>query len=104
MAGFGSLSQETRLNALRALVKAGHDGMPAGILAEQLDVAPPTLSFHLKDLEHAGLIRARRDGRQIRYRADFDGLRSLLDFLTEDCCQGNPAICGPRRARSSPTC
>jgi len=99
MAGFGALSQETRLQAVRLLVQAGPEGVAAGDLAQAMTIAPSTLSFHLKDLQRAGLVQAERRGRQIRYRADYVGLRGLLDFLMEDCCQGNAAICGPMRSR-----
>lgn len=89
----GALAQETRLTVFRLLVRAGPGGLAAGDVAERLGVPPATLSFHLKELEHAGLLRARRDGRQIFYATDYQGMRSLLAFLTEECCQGHPEIC-----------
>ena len=83
-----ALAQETRLALFRLLVEAGPAGMPAGAIAERLDVAAPTLSFHLKELAHAGLIRAAPQGRYVVYRADFDAMNALLGYLTENCCQG----------------
>ncbi len=88
-----ALAQGTRLSIFRALVrahslKAGEGGLAAGDIAEALDVAPATLSFHLKEMFHAGLVSSRRDGRSIIYSADLDVMRSLTDFLLEDCCQG----------------
>lgn len=69
--------------------------MPAGQIAEQLDVPPATMSFHLKELTHAGLIEQRREGRSLIYTVDFKGMRSLLGYLMEDCCQGRPELCQP---------
>ncbi|KZD12067.1 ArsR/SmtB family transcription factor [Oceanibaculum pacificum] len=90
-----ALAQETRLAIYRLLVPAGEDGLAAGLIAETLGVSPATLSFHLKELDRAGLITARRDGRSIFYAADYDGMRDLLSFLAEDCCQGRPELCAP---------
>jgi len=89
----GALSQDTRLMVFRHLVAAGPDGKPAGAIAAGLKVAPPTLSFHLKELEHAGLITQRRDGRSIIYAANYKAMRALLSYLMEDCCGGRPEIC-----------
>jgi DNA-binding transcriptional ArsR family regulator len=91
---FAALAQATRLAALRLLVQAGPSGLPAGEIAARLDVPPSTLSFHLKELDRAGLVRSWRVQRQIRYAAHYEGLRRLLAFLTEDCCNGHPEICG----------
>ncbi|MEE2690040.1 MAG: metalloregulator ArsR/SmtB family transcription factor [Pseudomonadota bacterium] len=95
LAAFSALSQETRLDALRLLVKSGPAGLPAGELAGQLAVAAPTLSFHLKELANAGLVLARKEGRSVIYRANYAGIRDLVDFLMADCCQGDPRLCGP---------
>jgi DNA-binding transcriptional ArsR family regulator len=95
-----ALSQETRLGIFRALVRA-HDpepaigGLPAGAIAEALSVSPTTLSFHLKELANAGLVRSRREGRSIVYTADLETMRALTGFLLEDCCQG---ACGTMSA------
>lgn len=81
-----ALAQETRLDLFRLLVRAGPGGMPAGALAESLDVAPATLSFHLKELTAAGLLRCERDGRSRIYSPDFATARALVGYLTEKCC------------------
>jgi ArsR family transcriptional regulator len=91
----GALAQETRLAVFRLLVKAGAPGMTAGAIARALEVAPSTLSSHLGILERAGLLQSWRVQRQIFYAADYGGVRALLAFLTEDCCQGRPEICAP---------
>ena len=90
-----ALSQESRLEVFRLLVKAGPDGMAAGEVSRKLEIAPNTLSAQLLILSNAGLIRARRDGRSIIYSVDFDAMSGLLLFLTEDCCGGNSEICAP---------
>ncbi len=90
-----ALAQESRLDAFRLLVRAGTDGMPAGKIAEELEVAPATLSFHLKELSNASLIQQRRDGRSIIYSLNVEAMQSLLSFLVEDCCQGQPQLCEP---------
>ena len=90
----GALAQETRLSVFRLLVRQGPSGLKAGDIAKELQVSPPTLSHHLAHLERAGLLRSWRVQRQIFYAAEFDGMRRLLTFLTEDCCQGHPEMCG----------
>ena len=92
-AALAALSQESRLRAFRLLVRSGPEGMAAGAISDDLDIPATTLSFHLKELAHAGLIRARREGRSIIYRPHIDGIRDLMAFLTEDCCQGRPDLC-----------
>lgn len=87
-----ALAQETRLAAFRALVQAGPGGITAGDLAAVLEIAPPTLSFHLAALSNAGLVTATRDGRSIIYAAAFGAMNELIGFLTENCC-GRPAAC-----------
>ncbi len=90
----GALAQETRLAVFRLLVREGPNGLAAGALAERLGVAPSTLSFHLAQMERAKLLRSWRQSRQVLYAADYEGTRRLIAFLTEDCCQGRPEICG----------
>lgn len=92
---FSALGQPSRLAVLKALVKAGPAGLRAGALAEQLAVPAPTMSFHLKELNRAGLVQPRREGRSVFYAADYGGLRDLIDFLLADCCQGDRRLCGP---------
>jgi ArsR family transcriptional regulator len=92
----GALAQPSRLAVFRLLVQAGPRGLPAGGIAEGVGVPATTLSFHLAQLGHAGLVRSRRDGRSIIYAADYARMQELLDFLMENCCQG-PA-CAPLAA------
>src|SRR5262245_29628908 len=92
---FGALSQETRLRIMRMLVVAGPDGLAAGTIAETVEASPSNVSFHLKELERAGLASARRSSRSIIYSARFDTLGGLIRFLMEDCCSGHPEICTP---------
>lgn len=86
LSAFGALSQETRLQILRMLVVAGPDGMAAGTIAERAEVSASNVSFHVKELERAGLVSARRDSRSIIYSAEYDSLSGLIRFLMEDCC------------------
>lgn len=83
-----ALAQEVRLRVFRALVVAGQEGLTPGELSEQLGIAPNTLSFHLKELTHAGLVSQERQGRNLIYRASFATMNDLLAYLTENCCQG----------------
>jgi len=89
-----ALAQETRLQVFRLLVRAGPSGLMAGEIAEAAEALPSTMSHHLGLLERAGLVTSRRSGRSIIYAADYEGIRRLLSFLMEDCCQGRPEICG----------
>jgi DNA-binding transcriptional ArsR family regulator len=96
-----ALAQETRLDVFRLLVRAGPEGLPAGALGDALGVPSATLSFHLKELKNAGIVRCERDGRSLIYRPDFEAMEGLLGFLTENCCEG--AACGPGAARRNRT-
>jgi ArsR family transcriptional regulator len=104
IAALAALAQESRLAIHRLLVEAGPEGMAASKIAEQLGIPPSSLSFHLKELSHAGLITARQDGRFIWYAADFIAMNALLSYLTENCCGGNPcastSACTPQGATS----
>jgi ArsR family transcriptional regulator, arsenate/arsenite/antimonite-responsive transcriptional repressor len=88
-----ALAQDNRLDVFRLLVQAGPDGMPAGAVAQALDLAPNTLTFHFDRLRDAGLVTVRRDGRSMIYSAQFETMTALLGFLTENCCGG--ASCAP---------
>lgn len=88
-----ALSQDTRLDVFRLLMRAGPDGMAAGDIALSLKVRQNTMSSHLSILSQAGLVRATRAGRSVRYSADIKGIKGLLTFLVKDCCGGNPAQC-----------
>jgi DNA-binding transcriptional ArsR family regulator len=90
---FGALSQSTRLDVFRLLIKAGEVGMSAGDISDTLGVRQNTMSANLSILARSGLIRNEREGRSIRYFADMDGMRGLLTFLVEDCCGGRPELC-----------
>ena len=89
-----ALAQESRLAVYRLLVQQGPAGMTAGAIAERLNIAGATLSFHLKELAQAGMIMPRQDGRFIYYSANYPAMQQLLDYLTENCCEG--AACAPR--------
>lgn len=95
LAAFAALSQPTRLDTFRLLIRAGGEGMGAGEIATALDVRQNTLSANLTVLLNAGLVTNRREGRAIRYFADMGGMRGLLAFLMEECCGGTPEICQP---------
>jgi DNA-binding transcriptional ArsR family regulator len=101
---FQALAQDTRLGALRLLVQAGPNGLPAGFIADRLDAQPSTLSTHLAILERAGLVAARRESRHIFYSAQYEALRQLIAFMMEDCCLGRPEICGGLVPREQAAC
>lgn len=88
----GALAQTMRLRIFRALIGAGRGGMTPGSLSATLDVPASTLSFHLKELTHAGLVSQQRDGRHLIYRASIDRMNELLSYLTDHCCQGEACL------------
>jgi DNA-binding transcriptional ArsR family regulator len=106
-----ALAQDTRLSVFRLLMQAGPEGVPAGVIAEKLEVPPATLSFHLKELSRAGLVTSRQESRFIYYSANFEQMAALMSFLTQNCCKGMPrecltvleiavgSCCGPRQSR-----
>jgi ArsR family transcriptional regulator, arsenate/arsenite/antimonite-responsive transcriptional repressor len=94
IAALGALAQDSRLDIFRLLVQVGADGLPAGQIGERLGGMPAaTLSFHLNQLRHAGLVAFRREGRSLIYVADYAAMNGLLAYLTENCCRGDPASC-----------
>ena len=93
LAALAALGQPSRLAAFRLLMRREPDGLPAGAVAEAIGCPQNTLSTHLSILARAGLVRAARDGRSIVYRADVAGMRTLIGFLINDCCDGNPELC-----------
>ena len=99
-----ALAHEHRLKIFRLLVKAGPSGVPSSEIAETVGISPTGASFHLKELDHAGLIVATRQGRFIRYATHIEGMRQLLTYLTEDCCQGQPELCGAIFKKSKAVC
>lgn len=94
VAALAALAQESRLDVFRLLVQAGPDGLAAGEIGEQLGLPSATLSFHLSQLKHAGLITFRRNGRSLIYAAKYPAMNELLAYLTENCCRGDAAACG----------
>ena len=95
VAALAALAQDNRLDIFRLLVQAGPEGMAAGQVAEQLGLAPNTLTFHFDRLRFAGLVTVRRHGRSMIYAARFAAMNELVAFLTENCCQGAPETCAP---------
>jgi DNA-binding transcriptional ArsR family regulator len=107
LAALAALAQESRLATYRLLVQAGPAGLSATRIAEALNMAPSSLSFHLKELTHANLVTPKHDGRFIYYAANFETMNQLLGFLSENCCGGNPCMpasrssCEPSTAGAS---
>ena len=97
-----ALAQETRLRVFRLLVEAGPEGMNAGAIAEALDIAAPTLSFHVAHLARAGLVSSRQESRFIFYSASFPAMDELIAYLTDNCCQGG-GQCLPRTVAATAT-
>ncbi len=104
-----ALAQESRLAVFRLLVKRGPEGFTPGDVAKKLNIPAPTLSFHLKELQNANLVAARRQGRFLYYSTRFDRMKGLVDFLTDECCSQADAACdsdcrpvaAPARRRSA---
>lgn len=88
IAALAALAQPVRLQVFRALVVVGADGLTPGSIAAAIDIAPATLSFHLKELLHAGLVNQERDGRNLIYRANYARMNDVLTYLTANCCEG----------------
>lgn len=103
LAALAALAQETRLDIFRLLVQAGTEGMPAGHIGERLGLPSATLAFHLKELKNAGLVTFERNGRSLIYTAVYPAMNALLQYLTENCCQGNPVTCDLDAAACNPS-
>ncbi len=99
-----ALAHEHRLRIFRLLVRQGPSGLPAGEIGERVGLGPTNASFHLKELDRAGLLRASRQGRQVLYAVHVEGMRRLLTYLTEECCQGRPELCGEAFAAAGEVC
>ncbi|HKB59813.1 MAG TPA: metalloregulator ArsR/SmtB family transcription factor [Gallionellaceae bacterium] len=93
----GALAQETRLAIFRLLVQTGQEGLAAGAIGDRLRIPPATLSFHLKALAQAGLVKSRSESRFVIYSANYKEMDKLIDYLTEHCCAGDAGQCAPRR-------
>jgi ArsR family transcriptional regulator len=100
IAALGALAHVTRLEVFRRLVQRGPDGLSAGTIAQMLDLPPSSLTFHLQQLAHAGLITQRRVSRQIIYAANYAAMNGVMDYLTENCCGGGECapVCRPAKA------
>lgn len=96
LAALSALAQESRLAVFRLLVQTAPEGLAASRIAEQLGIAPSSLSFHLKELSHAGLLASRQEGRFVIYSANVEAMNGLVGFLTENCCGGLPCGAGKR--------
>ncbi len=95
VAALGGIAQSTRLEIFRLLVRHGPSGLPAGKIGGVLDLPNATLSFHLAQLKHAGLVTCRREGRSLIYAANFETMDSLLAYLSENCCREGGDACAP---------
>jgi ArsR family transcriptional regulator, arsenate/arsenite/antimonite-responsive transcriptional repressor len=94
IAMLGALAQEHRIRIFRLLVRAGAPGLPSSEIATRVAISPTSASFHLKELQRTGLISATRQGRFILYGLEAKAMRQLLGYLTDECCQGHPELCG----------
>ena len=104
IAALGALAHETRLRVFRLLVQQGPGGLPAGVIAERIGIPPSSLTFHLQQLLHAGLVTQRRLSRQLIYATDYAAMNGVMAYLTENCCGGQAACvpaCVPSAARTS---
>jgi DNA-binding transcriptional ArsR family regulator len=104
VASLAALAHPQRLRIFRRLVVEGPNGLAASEIAAAVEASATATSFHLKELDRAGLIRGTRDGRFVRYAVHVEGMRQLLTYLTEDCCQGHPELCGPSIKKAPALC
>jgi DNA-binding transcriptional ArsR family regulator len=91
----GALAHEHRLAIYRLLVEQGPEGLPAGVIGERIGLLPSSLTFHLQNLQRAGLITQQRISRQLIYSADFDAMNGLIGYLTQNCCAASEGPCAP---------
>jgi len=98
----GALAHEHRLAIFRLLIERGPEGLPAGRIADRVGLVPSSLTFHLQNLQRAGLIAQRRESRQLFYSADFTAMNALVGYLTENCCAESGAECAPICAPARP--
>src|ERR1700749_5192437 len=100
----GALAHEHRLAIYRLLVQRGPEGLPAGVIGQRIGLLPSSLTFHLQNLQRAGLITQRRESRQLIYSVDFSAMKGLVGYLTENCCAGSdqcaPSACKPVASRA----
>jgi ArsR family transcriptional regulator len=101
IASLAALAQQSRLAIFRLLVEAGREGLSVGEIGSDLRIAPATLSFHLKELAHAGLVGARQEGRYIYYSANYERMNALVAYLTENCCGRGKGRCAPQPAKEA---
>jgi ArsR family transcriptional regulator len=99
-----ALAHENRLTIFRHLVRVGPNGLPAGEIAKVARISATSVSFHLKELDRAGLVSQTRHGRFIHYALHVEGARQLIEFLTEDCCAGHPELCGAAFTKAKDLC
>ncbi|MFM1816090.1 MAG: transcriptional regulator, ArsR family [Pseudomonadota bacterium] len=99
-----ALAHEHRLAIFRLLVRHGPNPVPAGEIARAIGISPTATSFHLKELDRAGLVYSTREGRYIRYAVHIESMRAFLAFLAEDCCEGRPELCGSDVSRAGASC
>jgi len=102
LAALAGLAQDNRLDIFRLLVEAGRDGMPAGAVADALDLAPNTLTFHFDRLRDAGLVTVRREGSSMIYTASYETMNTLIAYLTDNCCRCQPEQCLPVKKENTP--
>lgn len=100
--GLGALAHEHRLAIYRLLVQRGPEGLSAGAIGERVGLVPSSLTFHLQNLQRAGLIAQRRESRQLIYSADFTAMNGLVGYLTENCCGDSSAACSSSCAPAQP--
>lgn len=103
VSALAAIAQESRLAIYRLLVQAGSNGLSAGKISESLGIAPSSLSFHMKELNHAGLVTSRNEGRYVIYTANYEQMNYVLAYLTENCCGGVPCTPVQFQPKKTPT-